>query len=274
MHTAIWGVYPLGQLAQAIEPANDSSLWSQADGIATTPESVLVLQTYAVDNPSGGDPHVVHNFLGVNTNNGDVGAFMGQQPANAQDDIASTPQGALILAQLDGNDNPPKGFRLSHVSNQGAFVSLGIWGTDFEDDPGRISVGEDGAVWVAGSTRGTLDGSWNACALRLDSLDPGAVVRRISWIRGDVRSLVWTPRVCGRREALVRVAPQPQPRPRRNEVASAGTRISRWNGASWPWMAENAAVGLERAVAWHLPAGTVEIGSSTHRVALPLIVVD
>ena len=31
---------------------------------------ILVLQTYAVDNPSGGDPHVVHNFLGVNTNNG------------------------------------------------------------------------------------------------------------------------------------------------------------------------------------------------------------
>ena len=31
---------------------------------------------------------------------------------------------------------------------------------------------EDGTIWVAGSTRGAIDGTWNACVLRLDSLGP------------------------------------------------------------------------------------------------------
>ena len=280
MHTAIWGVYPLGQLAfEHIEPANDSSLWSQADGIANTPESVLVLQTYAVDNPNGGDPHVVHNFLGVNTNNGDVGAFYGpttgQRPGR---DIASTPQGALILAQSDGNDNPPQGFRLSHVSNQGAFVSLGIWGTDFEDDPGRISVGEDGSVWVAGSTRGTLDGSWNACALRLDSLGPLG-----QWYGESPGFGVTSDPLFGTLASVDdekpwsgwRLSPNPAREGTRLEAQGIEDLAVEWRIVAMDGRECSRGSGL--SVPLHgIPAGrhVVEIGSSTRRVALPLIVVD
>ena len=280
MHTAIWGVYPLGQLAfEHIEPANDSSLWSQADGIATTPESVLVLQTYAVDNPNGGDPHVVHNFLGVNTNNGDVGAFYGpttgQRPGR---DIASTPQGALILAQSDGNDNPPQGFRLSHVSNLGAFVSLGIWGTDFEDDPGRISVGEDGSVWVAGSTRGTLDGSWNACVLRLDSLGPLG-----QWYGESPGFGVTSDPLFGTLASVDdekswsrwRLSPNPAREGTRLEAQGIEDLAVEWRIVAMDGRECSRGSGL--SVPLHgIPAGrhVVEIGSSTRRVALPLIVVD
>ena len=174
MFTAIWGVYPLGQLAfEHVALANDSALWSRADAVAVTPQSALVLQTYSEEDSASSLPHVVHNFLGINGLNGEVTPFWGptsgQQPGR---DLASSHLGVIKLTQSDESFNPEQSFQVAHITNVGAFVTQGVWGTNFEDDPSRISVGNDGSVWLAGSTRGTLDGSWNACMLRLDSLGP------------------------------------------------------------------------------------------------------
>ena len=177
MFTAIWGVYPLGQLAfEHVALANDSALWSRADAVAVSPELTMVLQTYSVEDEASSTPHVVHNLLSVNNFNGENGVIsplwgpnVGQEPGR---DLISSPLGVIKLTVSDEWFEPALSFQLTHVTDFSAFVSHAVWGTPFEEDPSRLSVGDDGSIWVAGSTRGTLDGSWNACLLRLDSLGP------------------------------------------------------------------------------------------------------
>ena len=61
---------------------------------------------------------------------------------------------------------------LTHYTPGGGYIGQGAWGTLFEDDPSRLTVDSLGQIWVAGSTRGALNDTWNACLLRIDSLGP------------------------------------------------------------------------------------------------------
>lgn len=171
--TAVWGVYPLGQLAyETIGPDTAAGAWSQADAVATNGQSLRVLHSYHPEAPD--DASLLHSMLSVNPTSGQLNGTLygpqeGQRPGR---DLAWTPQGWLKLTQTDGIPQLDVSMLLTHYNPNGLYLSQGAWGTPFEDDPSRITSGDDGSIWVAGSTRGAIDGTWNACLLRLDSLGP------------------------------------------------------------------------------------------------------
>lgn len=171
--TAIWGVYPLGQLAfETVGPDTAAGAWSQANAVAFNGQSLRVLHSYRPDAPD--DEWLLHSMLSVNLNTGLLngtlyGPLGGQRPGR---DLAWTPQGWVKLTQTDGFAQLDRSMLVTHYNPNGTYVSQGAWGTIFEDDPSQVTQGPDGAIWVAGSTRGAIDGTWNACLLRLDSLGP------------------------------------------------------------------------------------------------------
>lgn len=172
-HTAIWGMYPLGQLAfEIIQPDSTVGEWSEADAVAVQQDYLSVLQSYHPQVDSTGS--LLHNILALNPTTGELNGIIegpqsGQRPGR---DLIWTNDGMLKLSQTDAFTQLDESMLLTHYTPNGGFIDQGAWGTTFEDDPSHITVGPGGSIWVAGSTRGTLDGSWNACLLRLDSLGP------------------------------------------------------------------------------------------------------
>ena len=116
----------------------------------------------------------MHSLISVSPNSGQVkrpfGPSDGQRPGR---DFTWTPQGWVKLTQTDGFSHLGESMLVTHYSENGAYQSQGAWGTQapFEDDPSRVTVGDDGVVWIAGSTRGAIDPRGTP-ALRLDSLGP------------------------------------------------------------------------------------------------------
>ena len=173
--TAIWGVYPLGQYAfEHLGPDVAAGAWSEAVAVDEGTTVLRVLHSYRP--PAPNDQWLLHSLISVSPNSGQVtgvlyGPSGGQRPGR---DVTWTPQGWVKLTQTDGFSSLGESMLVTHYSENGAYQSQGAWGTSapFEDDPSRVTVGDDGVVWVAGSTRGAIDPSWNACLLRLDSLGP------------------------------------------------------------------------------------------------------
>ncbi|MEC7694292.1 MAG: hypothetical protein VX446_07855, partial [Bacteroidota bacterium] len=114
------------------------------------------------------------SMLSVSAQQGEVvgilyGPSAGERPGR---DLAWTDAGWLKLTQTDGFTELGQSMLLTHYSPNGTYLDQGAWGTAFEDDPAHVTQAEDGALWVAGSTRGFAGGTWDACVLRLDSIGP------------------------------------------------------------------------------------------------------
>ena len=170
--TAIWGIYPFGQVAfEHIGPDDAAGNWSEAVAIEPGASVIRVLHNFVPPAPNDGD--LLHSLISLNLNTGEVSGILegpssGQRPAR---DVTWTPQGWLKLSQTDVTPALGKSMLVTHYSEGGAFVTQGAWGINqYEDDPSRLTVDEDGVIWVAGSTRGAFPDSWNACLMRIDSL--------------------------------------------------------------------------------------------------------
>ena len=171
--TAIWGVYPFGQLAfENVGADAAAGAWSQADAIAARGSNVRVLHSFRPHSPE--DQWLLHSMMSVNLTSGQLNGILygpqeGQRPGR---DLIGTSEGWVKLSQTDVVPQLDLSMLVTHYNPNGLYLSQGAWGTIFEDDPSHITQSEDGAIWVAGSTRGAIDGTWNACVLRLDSLGP------------------------------------------------------------------------------------------------------
>ena len=169
---AIWGVYPLGQLAFEIIADNEDD-WTESrmDAIDVRGNNIRVLRTYRFSDGEG-MPQKTHDFLGLNVAGAQAGAYWSGGLGQEGRDLIWTAQGVAKLLKSDNVDDLDESFLIAHVSAGSNYIDQGHFGTSFEDDPSRLAVGPDGKIWAAGSTRGVLDGSWSACILRLDSLGP------------------------------------------------------------------------------------------------------
>lgn len=171
--TAIWGLYPLGQLAfETIGADPQAGGWSEADAVATNGQSVRVLHSFHPHAPN--DQWLLHSMLSLNLNSGQINGILygpqeGQRPGR---DLIWTTQGWVKVSQSDVLVQLDLSMLVTHYQANGLFLTQGAWGTIFEDDPSHATQHQDGSIWVAGSTRGAIDGTWNACVLRLDSLGP------------------------------------------------------------------------------------------------------
>lgn len=169
--TAIWGLYPLGTPAfEIVNPDPAAGAFSRADAVAANGSSVRVLHSFEPDTAS----NTLHSMLSVSVQQGEVvgilyGPSEGERPGR---DLAWTDAGWLKLTQTDGFTELGQSMLLTHYSPNGTYLDQGAWGTAFEDDPAHVTQAEDGALWVAGSTRGFAGGTWDACVLRLDSIGP------------------------------------------------------------------------------------------------------
>ena len=169
---AIWGVYPLGQLAfEIIDPDGGDWTESQMDAIDVRGNSIRVLRTYRF-NDGDGTSQTTHDFLGLNVSGGSAGAYWPGGLGQEGRDLIWTDQGVAKLLKSGNVDELDQSFLIAHISAGSNYIDQGHFGTSFEEDPSRLAVGPDGKIWAAGSTRGVLDGSWSACILRLDSLGP------------------------------------------------------------------------------------------------------
>ena len=173
--TAVWGMYPLGQMAfEFHQPDTVPQTWSQAEALALGLNgNVRVLQSYERNLPSGGGA-LLHSLISLNALTGNLNGFLygptaGERPGR---DLAFTEDGWLKLTQTDVVTALDQSMLLTHYTPGGGYVGQGAWGTLFEDDPSRLTVDNLGQIWVAGSTRGALNDTWNACLLRIDSLGP------------------------------------------------------------------------------------------------------
>jgi len=173
--TAIWGMYPLGQMAfEFHQPDTVPQTWSQAEALALGLNgNVRVLQSYERNLPSGGGA-LLHSLISLNALTGNLNGFLygptlGERPGR---DLAFTEDGWLKLTQTDVVTALDQSMLLTHYTPGGGYIGQGAWGTLFEDDPSRLTVDSLGQIWVAGSTRGALNDTWNACLLRIDSLGP------------------------------------------------------------------------------------------------------
>ena len=173
--TAIWGMYPLGQMAfEFHQPDTVPQTWSQAEALDLGLNgNVRVLQSYERNLPSGGGA-LLHSLISLNALTGNLNGFLygptsGERPGR---DLAFTEDGWLKLTQTDVVTALDQSMLLTHYTPGGGYVGQGAWGTLFEDDPSRLTVDSLGRIWVAGSTRGALNDTWNACLLRIDSLGP------------------------------------------------------------------------------------------------------
>ena len=185
---AIWGVYPLGQLAfEIIDPDGGDWTESQMDAIDVRGNSIRVLRTYRF-NDGDGTSQTTHDFLGLNVSGGSAGAYWPGGLGQEGRDLIWTDQGVAKLLKSGNVDELDQSFLIAHISAGSNYIDQGHFGTSFEEDPSRLAVGPDGKIWAAGSTRGVLDGSWSACILRLDSLGPLRLVQRALWVWGDDRS--------------------------------------------------------------------------------------
>ena len=171
--TAIWGVYPLGQTAfEIVNPDPEAGAFSRADAVASNGTNFRVLHSYRP--PAPDDQWLLHSMLSVSPTTGSTvgilyGPSGGQRPGR---DLAWTEDGWVKLTQTDGFVLLDRSMLLTHYSPNGTYQSQGAWGTAFEDDPAHVTQGADGALWVAGSTRGFAGGTWDACVMRLDSIGP------------------------------------------------------------------------------------------------------
>ena len=130
-----------------------------------------MLRTFRFTDDNGTEL-TTHDFLALNVSNGEASWGRAGDEGEEGRDLIWTEQGVAKLLKSDNDDSLDDAFLITHVSASSSYVSQGHFGTSFEEDPSRLSLGPDGSVWAAGSTRGVLDGSWSACLLRLDSLGP------------------------------------------------------------------------------------------------------
>lgn len=171
--TAVWALYPLGQLAfESLGADTAAGDWSEANAVATNGQSLRVLHSYRPTDDN--DPSTLHSILSINPTTGALngtlyGPSEGQRPGR---DLTWTPQGWVKLTKTDGFVELDQSMLITHYNASGGYVSQGAWGTNLEDDPSHVTLGPNGSIWVAGSTRGAIDPSWNACLFRLDSLGP------------------------------------------------------------------------------------------------------
>ena len=169
---AVWGLYPLGQLAfEIVTPSEDGWTESRIDGMDVRNNSIRMLRTFRFTDDNGTEL-TSHDFLALNTASGEVGEYWAAGEGEEGRDLIWTNQGVAKLIKSNNIEDLDEAFLITHVSASSSYVSQGHFGTSFEEDPSRLSLGPDGSVWAAGSTRGVLDGSWSACLLRLDSLGP------------------------------------------------------------------------------------------------------
>ena len=171
--TAIWGMYPLGQMAfEFHQPDTVPQTWSQAEALALgqrqrSGASILRAQPAFRRWRLVAQPDQLER-LDREPQRLPVRAHRGERPGR---DLAFTEDGWLKLTQTDVVTALDQSMLLTHYTPGGGYVGQGAWGTLFEDDPSRLTVDTLGQIWVAGSTRGALNDTWNACLLRIDSLD-------------------------------------------------------------------------------------------------------
>ena len=169
---AAWGLYPLGQIAfEIITPNEEGWTESRMDGIDVRNNSIRMLRTFRYTDDDGTEL-ISHDFLALNVASGEAGELWAAGEGEEGRDLIWTNQGVAKLIKSNNIESLDEAFLIVHVSASSSYISQGHFGTSFEEDPSRLSLGPDGSVWAAGSTRGVLDGSWSACLLRLDSLGP------------------------------------------------------------------------------------------------------
>lgn len=177
---AAWGLYPLGQMAFEIIPPNEEGwIESRIDGIDVRNNSIRMLRTFRYTDDNGTEL-TSHDFLALNVASGEAGEFWAAGEGEEGRDLIWTNQGVAKLIKSNNIESLDEAFLIVHISASSSYISQGHFGTSFEEDPSRLSLGPDGSVWAAGSTRGVLDGSWSACLLKLDSLGPLG-----SWSNGN-----------------------------------------------------------------------------------------
>ena len=172
--TAIWGMYPLGQMAfEFHQPDTVPQTWSQAEALALGLNgNVRVLQSYERNLPSGGGA-LLHSLISLNALTGNLNGFLygptaGERPGR---DLAFTEDGWLKLTQTDVVTALDQSMLLTHYTPAAGTSARGV-GHPLRGRPFPIDGRQLGPNLGAGSTRGALNDTWNACLLRIDSLGP------------------------------------------------------------------------------------------------------
>ena len=79
--------------------------------------------------------------------------------------------GMLKLAQINYNAGAGMDMVLTRLGNYGGYLSSSALGTNFNETPVDMEVGDDGSIWVLGTTYGYLNGSASLCIYKLTSAD-------------------------------------------------------------------------------------------------------
>ena len=75
------------------------------------------------------------------------------------------------LSHVDFEIGSESDMFLTWLGTNGGYVSTGLLGTDFVDEPRDLTIDSQGRIWVLGVTHGFLNGSSSICVYRLDSID-------------------------------------------------------------------------------------------------------
>jgi hypothetical protein len=151
-----------------ISPDTETFGENVANDIAIGPEGVRLLYSYErVDLPLG------HGVISLDVDDGTPGI-----PVNTSGDVfvegckmVWAGDQLVKLAQIDFETDTETDIVITRLGTYGGYVSSGILGTDFAEEPKDLKIDEQGRIWVLGTTHGYLNGSASICIYRLDSID-------------------------------------------------------------------------------------------------------
>jgi len=151
-----------------ISPDTETIGENVANDIAIGPEGIRLLYSFEREElPLG------HGVISLDIDDGTPGA-----PVNTSGDVfvegckmVWAGDQLVKLAQIDFENDTETDLVITRLGTYGGYVSSGILGTDFVEEPKDLTIDEQGRIWVLGTTHGYLNGSASICIYRLDSID-------------------------------------------------------------------------------------------------------
>ena len=169
LQSTVWAWGPDGSpLWARISPDTGTFGANVANDIASGPDGLVIMYTIErEDLPLG------HRVMHLEVENGTPGA-----PVDASSDdfmegcnIAWAGNQLVSLSHVDFETGSESDMFLTWLGTYGGYISSGILGTDFVDEPRDLTIDSQGRIWVLGVTHGFLNGSSSICVYRLDSID-------------------------------------------------------------------------------------------------------
>ena len=169
LQSTVWAWGPDGNPIWArISPDTGAFGENVANDMAIGPDGLVLMYTYEREGlPLG------HRVMHLEIENGTPGA-----PVDASSDdfmegsnLAWADNQLVSLSHVDFETGNQSDMFLTWLGTYGGYISSGILGTNFADEPRDLKVDDQGRIWVLGVTNGFLNGSSSICVYRLDSID-------------------------------------------------------------------------------------------------------